>query len=321
MSAAMLERRRRRLSRTYELISTRRLDFSGHRKPDMSARLRRFAALLEHQFLPHYFSGPPNWRLFLRQWRGPRVLPDFCIIGPPKSGTSDLAVSLMQHPNVTTPLSKEFWSPDPQTWRIYYPTQRSVSERSKRLGPTLSPYFVPCLHHIDIVHGLAHMRPKPRIVLMLRNPTDRVFSQWKWDVFLSGSRYAATLPILQTFAAYVDRALESYPEYPMYTACGFPALQTSIYWKAVGYWLDSFAPHEICVMDAGDYFRDRAACLREIQQFVGLPYVQPRPITGKVNENPIKLPPPDEASLSKLRAFFQPHNEHLWAIIGKQFNW
>lgn len=77
----------------------------------------------------------------LRRFGGRRVLPDFGVNAPIKSGTSDLAVSLMLHPNVATPLVKEFWNPDPQSWRIYYPTERITARLASRAGRRLAPYF------------------------------------------------------------------------------------------------------------------------------------------------------------------------------------
>jgi hypothetical protein len=42
----------------------------------------------------------------------------------------------------------------------------------------------------------------------------------------------------------------------------------------------------------------------------------------KINENPLRdLPPADDASLKKLRAFFTPYNEKLWKTIGTGFDW
>ena len=38
-------------------------------------------------------------------------------------------------------------------------------------------------------------------------------------------------------------------------------------------------------------------------------------------ENPLTLPPPDEASVAKLSRFFRPHNEMLWELLGKRFAW
>jgi hypothetical protein len=319
-----LERLRRKLSRSYDLVSSARLLTLGH-APDDLGRLARawrlFRADLEYQFLPHYFSSPPRWRLFLRGFHGRRTLPDFCVIGPVKSGSSDLAVSLLLHPAVMAPLAKEIRLPDPRAWAIYYPTEREKRRHARVHGAALSPFLGPYLHWMELTERLWQCRPDTKIVLTLRDPVQRVLSHWKWDCFLSGKQAASSLPFLRSFSAYVDRALEVFPDYPMYTACGFQALHTSIYWQAVKLWMDRFGRERILAIEMDAYFRDRSAVLRRIQDFVGLPRCD-LPADGlRVNVNPLALPPPDQASLSRLRRFFAPYNARLWTVLGERWDW
>jgi hypothetical protein len=118
-------------------------------------------------------------------------------------------------------------------------------------------------------------------------------------------------------------ALTVFPEYPMYMArpYGFNALQTSIYWKAVNYWMECFGRENVLVLDIADYFYDANQFLGKIYEFVGLPAFEHPVFKNNINENPIKLPPPDEESLSKLNAFFRPYNEKLWLLLSKEFDW
>jgi len=317
-----LERRRSKLTRGYDLVASYRMRELGYgTPPEYRSRWRRMAAMLEYQFLPHYFGTPPDWRLGLRQFGGRRTLPDFCVIGPIKSGSSDLAVSLMLHPNVMTPLAKEFPIGDAESWRIFYPTEDEKRRHAERHGVALAPYLAPFMHSMLLIDALHRARPDAKIVLTLRDPVERTYSHWKWDMFLSGKKRAETLPFLSTFSAYVDTALEVYPEHAMYSACGASALQTSIYWKSVGYWREKFGAENVMVADMGEYFSDRNGLLRKIQEFVGLPHAEIPSPKVKVNENPIRVPPADAASKAKLKAFFEPHNQKLWDLIGKRFAW
>src|SRR5262249_26340903 len=112
MTTAEIEKRRRRLSRAYELLARERLQAHESGSRGFRRRLRHLTYRLQCQFLSHYFSPPPRWRRLIRRFGGRRVLPDFCVIGPAKAATSDLAVTLMLHPNVVTPLVKELWDTD-----------------------------------------------------------------------------------------------------------------------------------------------------------------------------------------------------------------
>jgi len=321
MNTAEIERQRNRLSRAYQLESEYWLGRNGY-MPDaeLPSTLQYAAKLLEYQFLPHYFGMPPSWRMLLRKFGGKRTLPDFCVVGPIKSGTSDLAVNILLHPNIIAPLAKEFYLPDPEDWRAFYPTEREKREHGLRYGPALSPFLAPYLHKMDLTYRLSQAKPDCKIVLTLRDPVKRVFSQWKWEVFLSSNKHAGELPFLSSFSAYVDKALAVFPEYPMYTAAGFDVLQTSIYWKAVSYWMECFGRDNVLVLDVADYFADNNRFLGRIHEFVGLPAFQ-CPVSTRINENPIALPPPDQESLSKLGEFFKPYNDKLWRVLGKEFDW
>jgi len=322
MDVAAIERKRNRLSRIYQLTSENRRMCNGYMSDhDLPTKLQYAAKFVEYQFLPHYFGAPPSWRMFLRKFNGKRTLPDFCVIGPIKSGTSDLAVNIMLHPNVIAPLSKEFFSSYPEDWRIFYPTERHKKAHAAHSGLALSPFLAPYLHNMDLTYNLSQVQPDTKIVLTLRDPVKRIYSQWKWEIFIAGKKRANELPFLTSFSAYVDKALAVFPEYPMYTATGFDPLQTSIYWKAVSYWIECFGRDNVVVLDVADYFFDSKRFLNRIYEFVGLPGFDCPLSNNKVNENPIVLPPPDEQSMAKLAAFFKPHNEQLWSLLGREFDW
>lgn len=324
MNHDAIESRRLELARNYDIEAEINSERLGYEPPvtRSSSLWRRVARNVEFQVLPHYPALPPRWRLRLRAYSGRRTLPDFCVVGPVKSGTMDLAVSLMAHPNVIPPFAREFWFADPEEWRIFYPTEREKQRHAARHGIALSLYCVPFLHGYEAVYRLSKIKPDTRIVLTLRDPVDRLYSHWKWDVYGAGPRRLAAHPFLSEFATYVNRALELFPTALPPGICSFPSLHTSIYWQAVRYWIECFGRENVRVLDVGEYFLDANSFLKEIQGFVGLPRVETLPaFSRKMNENPLKLPKPDEASLAKLREFFRPHNEKLWDVIGERFSW
>lgn len=311
MSKHVVENRRRELARIYEIGA-------DVRPTSVWCRLAR---KIEFHTLKYYAGMPPRWRMRLRAYSRRRTLPDFCVVGPIKGGTSDLAINVMAHPNVMPPFSKEFWSPDPETWRIFYPTEYEKQRYAARHGVALSVYCVPFLHGFEAIYNLSKIKPSARIVLVLRDPVERMYSHWKWDVLLAGPKRLATFPFLGEFATYVDRALDLYPTTFMASVCGFPALHTSLYWQAVRYWIECFGRDNVRVMDIANYFGNANSFLQDIQSFVGLPQVETPPFSRRINQNPLNLAEPDEATLIRLRNFFRPHNERLWDVIGESFSW
>jgi len=318
MKSRSATKRMRQLALSYDLISKLVMSSQGFKKASL---LRLVQGYLQYQFLPHYFTRPPKWRMLLRRFAGRRALPDFGLIGIPKGGSSDLAVSIMSHPNVLGPIVKEFISLDPEGWRTYYPTERKKRSYAKLNGRVLCPYLAPFMHHMELVDRFAHTRPNAKIILVLRDPAQRVYSQWKWEYLLAGPSLAPSLPFLRTFSEYVNKALESFPDVEMYTGLGYPALQTSIYYRSVQSWINAFDSKQVLVLDVADHFGDRNLFLNRICAFLEIPPFEFPDPPQKTNENLLKLPPPDDESLNNLKAFFQPYNERLWDVIGERFNW
>ena len=312
-----------RLARSFELVAELRA--AAHSKRGLLSKLvRLLAGSIEYQFLPYYFGGVPRWRLWLRRWfSGRRALPDFVVIGPIKSGSSDLTLHLLAHPNIIAPLAKEIFSPEPEDWRPYYPTEREMQRANRRgtvrcgfLGP-----FLNCLFWLRLLDNFHRVRPDAKVIITLRDPVERAYSHWKWEV-LFGGKAAATIPHFRTFANYVALALELFPHTMMDTYLDeVPFLQSGIYHKAVETWISRFGEANVLVVNIDKYFAGRQEVLQRVQSFLELPLTDLPEYRGKVNENPLKLAPPDEASRKLLASFYRPYNEKLYDLLGQDFGW
>lgn len=308
--------------RHYAIVTETRHEMLGYASPDSQpSQLRRVLRTIEAQFLPHYFAMPPRWRKYVRRLSPNRTLPDFCIVGPPKCATSDLAVTLLLHPNVIPPLAKELPSADPEVWRLYYPTERQKRRHAIRHGMALSPYLHPSLHWMAVPYNLAHINPNERIVIVLRDPIKRLYSHWKWELFLAGKSRAARFPFLATFRSYVEKSLEMHGSGLLYSPSGASGLMHSIYPKAVKNWTDCFGRQNVLVLDIKGYFSQQQRFMERIYEFVGLPPMKLTMLSEKANENPIEAPPADADTIGRLRKFFAPYNEDLWDVIGERFSW
>lgn len=313
-----IARRRRRLSIDYKLSLHARLEAHHGHTPWATRAARRCFATVQRQFLSHYFWSPPRWRIWIRQFRKDRALPDFGIIGPVKSGTSDLAITIMSHPNVLHPLVKEFPSPDPLVWKQFYPTLRTVRRHARMHGTALCPFVEPCLHSLDVATTLSAICPHAKIVVNLRNPVDLVYSQWKWTVLQRERQLVERIPFLANFPAFVDKALELFPDNP--SPFGF-GLHNGIYVNSVAYWLRAFGEQNVHVFDISEYFKDRNTYFDRLQQFIGLPQISLPPQLPVANANPLDgLVSPPETS-AKLKEFFEPYNRRLWDVIGAAYPW
>jgi len=277
---------------------------------------------IENHFLSYYFSNPPKWRLFVRKLlRKKRIVPDYVMTGPAKSGSSDLVSHLLLHPNVMHPLAKEIRIHKTKDWRAYYPTvkeKRQLEEKTNH--PVRCGYLEPRLHFLTGMNKLYDVNPQSKIIISLRDPVARAYSDWKYEVLLGGES-VTKIPYFQNFSSYVERALDLFPSIPMEAVRGVQVLPTGIYCKAVEHWINRFGRENVMVLDVAEYFLNRQPTLEKIQRFLDLPVVHISEYSKKANENPIKLPPPDQKTKLMLAEFYKPYNRKLFDLIGTEFDW
>ncbi|RPI00488.1 MAG: hypothetical protein EHM72_09080 [Calditrichaeota bacterium] len=274
----------------------------------------------EYQFLPHYAAAPPFWRLMLRQFNPNRPLPDFAVVGPIKSGSSDLVTHLLLHPCVLPPLAKEIFSPEPETWRPYYPTTKERQKVEQKEGQALSGFLAPFMHWIHLQERYHEIRPDAKIIILLREPVERAFSHWKWEVLLGGTM-VKHMPYYQDFGLFVKMALSLFPDTHMDSLCGFPFLESGIYYKSVQRWIDLFGRNQVLALDMNSYFRDRTQTLNQIQDFLAIPRADISGDNTPINQNPLKKKKMEEKTREDLINFYQPFNEKLYSVINARFGW
>jgi hypothetical protein len=119
-----------------------------------------------------------------RRWRvrgsaqAPGVLPNFLIVGAPKCGTTSLFKYLSDHPQAYLPYEKELNYFDVEFHRgIGWYTKRFAAGAGCRAIGEATPHYL--LQECAQIR-LAETVPDARLIVMLRNPVDRAYSQY-WD--------------------------------------------------------------------------------------------------------------------------------------------
>lgn len=278
--------------------------------------------VVEYQFLTYYFSSVPKWRLLVRKLGlKKRIVPNYVMTGPIKNGSSDLVSHILMHPNIMHPLAKEIGSLELKDWRVYYPTVKEKQRlEEKSSHPVRCGYLEPFLNNLTLMNKLYDLNPQSKIIITLRDPVARAYSDWKWQRFL-GRESHLRKPYLQSFQKYIEHALDLFPSISIGTNKKFPVLQTGIYYKAVEHWINRFGRENVLILDVAEYFSNRQPTLEKIQRFLELPVIRIPEYSKKANENPIQLPPPDQKTNSILAEFYKPYNQKLFDIIGTDFDW
>jgi hypothetical protein len=112
--------------------------------------------------------------------RSPHAAPDFMIIGTPKSGTTSLFQYLIQHPKIIPSAKKElFYFSGRQAWGIrWYLKQFPVKEiKNGKLTFDGTPTYLYYKHGLQ---RISRLLPNVKLIIILRNPIERAFSQWNF---------------------------------------------------------------------------------------------------------------------------------------------
>ena len=121
-----------------------------------------------------------------------RLLPDFLIIGTQRGGTTSLYNYLMGRPGVGPAAVKELHFFDKKfhkgsTWyRAHFPTgiQKYAFELTRKhhfVTGEASAYY---LFHPHAPRRIAQLLPDAKLIVLLRNPIDRAYSQYNFEVDL-----------------------------------------------------------------------------------------------------------------------------------------
>lgn len=253
---------------------------------------------------------PKRW-LF---W-GKRLAPSFFIIGAQKSGTTSLMMDLVKHPNVLPPLAKE----------LYYFSHKRVYDKGLKnylkgfpkfqenviTGDATANYF----ETVEAAKRLKQTYPKAKILVVLRNPTDRAFSHYKMAQKLGYE----TLDFESALAMEIQRIKmgdqldHNYP----FQRLGYRSKGEYVTYLQA--WLEYFPKDQIKIMCFETLFEENGQHYEDVLKFLNLEPIKlkERSWQKKTNGN-VKMM---ASTRLKLDTHFAPYNKELFDLIGHKYPW
>jgi hypothetical protein len=259
---------------------------------------------------------------------GLRALPDFVIIGAQKSGTSSLYAYLAQHPDIAPALEKEVHYFDynfgrGEAWyRAHFPLAATLRRRERRSGRRqttgeASPYY---LYHPRVPERAAALVPGARLVAVLRDPVYRTQSHYHHEV----TRGHETLSFPEALdqeprrlAGEEERLLRD-DRYYGYNHHHYSYQARGEYATQLERWLKHYPRERLLVLAAEELYAQPRETVNRVVEFLGLPPVElPRYRVFNAGD----YEPMDPALRERLAARFAPHNERLYALLGRDLGW
>ena len=258
-------------------------------------------------------------------WRS-RALPDFIIIGTQKSVTSSLYSYLGQHPQILRSFGKEVHFFDGglnpeidnfekgEAWyRAHFPLRNRMAARSRTFEATPLYLFNPLAPK-----RISDIVPEAKLIAVLRNPTDRAISHY----FHSRRGGHESLPIMDALQEEEQRlqpVLDD-EDYKSNTFIHHSYKSRGLYRRQIERYLDHFPLSQLLVLNSDEVFRDPGNTLRRVFEFVGadagvtIKDLKPRNVAS--NKSDV-----EPSVYAYLNEYFLPHNQALYELIGKDFEW
>lgn len=259
-----------------------------------------------------------------------RPLPDFVVVGSQRCGTTSLWNYLLASPAVAGPrrrkgvhyFSKEYHRGLPW-YRSHFPTAAYRRFAKARSGVDLvvgeaAPYYV---FHPLAPERLAAAMPDAKLVLMLRDPVERAYSQYQHE-------RARGFEHLTSF----EEALEAEPERLAGEAERMRADEgyLSVHWErhsyvAKGRYAEQierlhslFPPERLLVVQSEEFFSSPEAELRQVTDHLG---VAPVTLPAYARHNGYTYADMPPAARRRLVEHFAEPNARLFDLLGRRFAW
>ena len=197
--------------------------------------------------------------------------PTFFIVGAPKCGTTSLNDYLRQHPDIFMPERKElhYFGSDLRFVKSERPTREEylANFAAAKPGQIAGEASVWYLFSEMAAKEIQAFCPAAKIIIMLRNPADMMYSLHSQYLFESNENLA---DFAEALAAEEERSQgrrlppnSNYREGLLYRRVASFAQQVRRY-------LDVFPREQVMIIDFDDFSRDTARVYAEVLQFLGV---------------------------------------------------
>lgn len=246
--------------------------------------------------------------------------PQFLIIGVAKSGTSSLYEYMIQHPQILSAAKKEIDFVDQINNGIdWYFSFFPPTSKKFITGEASTSYF----GNFEGMKFFSEQFPQCKLIVMLRNPVDRVISHYYNDVKYAEEKRSLVevvndeIKFFQKISNLEDIANTNYWQ----TERGY--LLTSIYVYYLKQWMSFFPKEQFLILNSEVFWLNPHSTLTDVFDFLELPdyqlleYLQYNQGNYQKKGSSIE----EKQVRIKLSKFFEPHNQKLENYLGVKFNW
>lgn len=255
-------------------------------------------------------------------------MPNFIIVGVQRGGTTSLYEYLIQHPYVAPAFKKEihffdnnfrkgvFW------YRAHFPfllCKYSFNQRRKidLVTGEATPYY---FSHPHAPYRIFKVVPRVKIIILLRNPVDRAYSQYHHERKIGVETLSFEEAIekeKQRLQGEAEKMLED-ENYYSFNHQHYSYLSRGIYVDQIKVWMNLFSREQILILKSEDLYNDPPTIYNKVIKFLNL---SPWELKEYRKYNVGHYQQMDVAVRKRLIDYFEPHNQKLYEYLGVNFGW
>ena len=257
-----------------------------------------------------------------------RELPDFIIIGANKSGTSSLYDFVTRHPAIAPASEKEprYFSMRYKFGKLWYrsnfPTKLSGYFFTKRTrqkllsGEASTSYFF----HPMVASRMKKVLPNVKLIIILRNPVDRAYSHYHYSMKLHRETlsFEKGIELEEKRCAKERESLIKDPDFTPTCYHYNSYLAKGIYADQLEDWFGYYSRKQFLILSTEDFRKNPQQILDQIFDFLG---VIPFSVKNLKDLNVGNYKEMNEDTRKFLVKYFKPHNERLYKLLQRRFDW
>lgn len=258
-----------------------------------------------------------------------RMPPDFLIVGTQRGGTTSLFRTLAKHPDVVAPLLHKgvhfFDTADHYargfTWyQGHFPVRQIANRRAKNghaITGEASPYY---MFHPLAPERIARHLPEAKLVVLLRDPTERAFSSHKQETArgFETVSFAEALELEDSRLAGEDERIRADPSYQSFAHQHHAYRRRGLYAHQLVGLFEAVGRDRVLVVDTDDLFAPGSGDWPRLLHHLTLASWTPNALP-RDNARPSRAL--DPALRDELDAYFTPHDDELMRLLGRDLAW
>ena len=244
--------------------------------------------------------------------------PTFLIIGAQKAGTTSLHEYLGEHPDVGMPTKKEvhYYDHAPRRSAGWYRSHFPLRGGCHHTGEA-TPFY---LFHPAVPARVRAGLPDVRLIVLLRDPVERAYSQHNYEVALGFEElgFAEAIAREPERLAADDERWRAEPGFRSYAHEHHAYVARGLYAQQLENWYAEFPRDQMFVMASEKLFVEPAESLHEVQRWLGLGEHTPAELTAR---NAGSYAPIDPALREELKARFAEDEARLRDLVAIDLPW